>query len=174
MLWCLKSWQLNFLFNSFFKLRTKRTTLPEILLWMHPANERRRYNVTSSLIGWAHSQNAPCITCSLWGESTGNLGVSTIGHWSDSCLSTISVPVYGRPAGILGYQRNILEQLGWSKKSNLTQTPLCHTRGPCPVWHIDTLRARHNGHHFADDIFKYISLNENFWIFNKISLKYVP
>ena len=26
----------------------------------------------------------------------------------------------------------------------------------------------------ADDIFKYISLNENFWILNKISLKYVP
>ena len=25
-----------------------------------PANERRRYNVTSSLIGWAHTQNDPC------------------------------------------------------------------------------------------------------------------
>ena len=31
--------------------------LPEIILWMRPANERRRYTVTSSLIGWAHSQN---------------------------------------------------------------------------------------------------------------------
>ena len=30
------------------------------ILWMHPANERRRYNVKSSLIGWAHSQNDPC------------------------------------------------------------------------------------------------------------------
>ena len=29
------------------------------LLWMRQANERRRYNVTSSLIGWAHSQNEP-------------------------------------------------------------------------------------------------------------------
>ena len=27
---------------------------------------------------------------------------------------------------------------------------------------------------FADDIFWYIFLNENFWIANKISLKYVP
>ena len=27
---------------------------------------------------------------------------------------------------------------------------------------------------FADDIFKYIFLNENFRISNKISLKYVP
>ena len=25
-----------------------------------PANERRRYNVRSSLIGWAHTQNNPC------------------------------------------------------------------------------------------------------------------
>ena len=35
-------------------------TVPGIILWMRPANERRRYNVTSSLIGWAHSQNDPC------------------------------------------------------------------------------------------------------------------
>ena len=29
---------------------------------MRPANERRRYNVTSSLIGWTHSQGDPCIS----------------------------------------------------------------------------------------------------------------
>ena len=40
--------------------------------------------------------------------------------------------------------------------------------------HIDTLRPRQNGRHFADDIFKCILLNENFLILNKISLKYVP
>ena len=34
-----------------------------IILYMHPANERRRYIVTSSLIGWAHAQNDPCMTC---------------------------------------------------------------------------------------------------------------
>ena len=28
-------------------------------LCMQPANERQHYNVTSSLIGWAHSQNDP-------------------------------------------------------------------------------------------------------------------
>ena len=28
---------------------------------MRPANERRRYNVTSPLTGWAHTQNDPCI-----------------------------------------------------------------------------------------------------------------
>ena len=31
------------------------------LLCMRPANERRRYTITSSVIGWAHTQNDPCI-----------------------------------------------------------------------------------------------------------------
>ena len=30
---------------------------PGIILSMRPANKRRRYNVTSSLIGWSHSQS---------------------------------------------------------------------------------------------------------------------
>ena len=38
---------------------------------------------------------------------------------------------------------------------------------------VNTLRLRQNGRHFADGILKSISLNENFWILNKISLKYV-
>ena len=33
---------------------------PEIILYMGPANERWRYMVTSSLIGWVHIQNDPC------------------------------------------------------------------------------------------------------------------
>ena len=37
----------------------------------------------------------------------------------------------------------------------------------------NTLRPRQNGRHFADDIFKYIFLNENVWIPIKISLKFV-
>ena len=44
-------------------------TLPGIILYMRPANGRRRYNVTSSLIGWAHTQSDPCLTLScflLW------------------------------------------------------------------------------------------------------------
>ena len=39
---------------------------------------------------------------------------------------------------------------------------------------VNTLRPRQNGHHFADDIFKCIFLNENVWILIKISLKFVP
>ena len=44
-------------------------------------------------------------------------------------------------------------------------------------WHwgtLNTLRPRQNGSHFADDIWKCISLNENYWTVNKISLNYVP
>ena len=38
---------------------------------------------------------------------------------------------------------------------------------------FNTLRPRQNGRHFTDDIFKYISLNENVWFLFKISLKFV-
>ena len=37
-----------------------------------------------------------------------------------------------------------------------------------------TLGLRQNGHHYADDILKYIFLSENVWILIKISLKFVP
>ena len=37
-----------------------------------------------------------------------------------------------------------------------------------------TLRPRQNACHFSDNIIQHIILNETFWIFNKISLKYVP
>ena len=32
---------------------------------MYPANERQRYIVTSSLIGWVHTQNNPCVITAL-------------------------------------------------------------------------------------------------------------
>ena len=40
--------------------------------------------------------------------------------------------------------------------------------------HINTLRPKQNGHHFADDTFKRIFLNENIRISMKYSLKVVP
>ena len=33
-----------------------------IILGMGSANERRRYTVTSSLIGWAHTENDPWVS----------------------------------------------------------------------------------------------------------------
>ena len=38
-----------------------RWTCAGIILWTLPANERRRYIVTSSLICWVHSQNDLCL-----------------------------------------------------------------------------------------------------------------
>ena len=52
--------------------------IARIILCMRPANERRRYNVTSSLIGWAHAQNDPCccvISCH----------VELCYHWTCTC-----------------------------------------------------------------------------------------
>ena len=47
--------------------------------------------------------------------------------------------------------------------------------GHAQTWRqLNTLRPRPNGHHFADDIFKGIFLDENIWIPVKISLKFVP
>ena len=45
---------------------------------------------------------------------------------------------------------------------------------PCWIIHINTLRMRQNGRHFAHNIFKRILLNENVWIRIKNSLKFVP
>ena len=36
-------------------------TYSGIILCMRPANGRQRYIVTSSVIGWAHTQNDPCL-----------------------------------------------------------------------------------------------------------------
>ena len=49
---------------------------------MNPANERRRYNVTSSPIGWAHTQNEPCIT------------VQTVGLIPDDIMTWKHIPHY--------------------------------------------------------------------------------
>ena len=35
---------------------------PGIILGMGLANKRRRYNVTSFIIGWAHTKKDPCIS----------------------------------------------------------------------------------------------------------------
>ena len=41
-------------------------------------------------------------------------------------------------------------------------------------WNINILRPRQDGRYFADHLFKYVLLNENVWISNKLSLKFVP
>ena len=45
---------------------------------MRPANERQRYNVTSSLIGWAHTQIDPCWNQTATKISTFSYTVNTM------------------------------------------------------------------------------------------------
>ena len=40
--------------------------------------------------------------------------------------------------------------------------------------HFNSSPSGQNGHHFADDIFRYILVNENFYSLIKISLMFVP
>ena len=44
----------------------------------------------------------------------------------------------------------------------------------CKAMHLNTLRLRQNGCHFANDSLKCIFVNENVWILIKISLKLAP
>ena len=59
---------------------------------------------------------------------------------------------------------NRLHTIAWTNGD-----PVLLTRAPC----VKTLRARQNGRHFPDNIFKCIFLNENVWISFKIPLKFV-
>ena len=63
--------------------------------------------------------------------------------------------------------------LGLNVLDVLTSQSPCHRVPQAPIIIVNTLRPRQNGRHFADDIFKCILLNENAWIPNKISLKFV-
>ena len=49
----------------------------------------------------------------------------------------------------------------------------CHKLSVGLISAVNSLRRGQNGHHFADDIFKYIFLNGNVLISLKISLKFV-
>ena len=55
----------------------------------------------------------------------------------------------------------------------LLTSPLTNISVTRPQW-VNTLRPRQNGRHFAENIFKCIYLNENAWIYRKISLKFIP
>ena len=64
---------------------------PGIIWCMRPANERRRYTVTSSLIGWAHKQNDPW-PWQCWGMM-GNIN-TFLTHWgrvTHICLSKLTI-----------------------------------------------------------------------------------
>ena len=68
-----------------------KSTISGIILCMRPANERWLYNVTSPLIGWVPTKNAPCYICIVC--SADKLFVSSPGvdmAWTQEVLSPIN------------------------------------------------------------------------------------
>ena len=59
-----------------------------LILCMRPANERWCYNVTSSLIGWAHSQNGPWrwTKTTSWWPTSFTQSILLICHWNKTGL----------------------------------------------------------------------------------------
>ena len=70
-----------------------------------------------------------------------------------------------------------LSKQSWGWWFEMHSPPLWHHCNAKQMLHatatFNTLRPRYNGRHFADNMFKCIFLNENVWIPNKISLKFV-
>ena len=119
------------------------TTTPGIILCMGSANERRRYIVTSSLIGWTHIQNDPwilfvdlyrlAITCT---PIDGMHYQATRGFLQNNTKVTNT---------FFSFWRLIYKDNSCNKSSNLRLRGL-DTR-------LKLLKPAQNGRHFAEDIF---------------------
>ena len=75
-----------------------------IILCMRPANGSRRYNVTSSFIGWANSQNDPCVWSDFWlfilflsVWSLYGYSFLTLLMWKPSQIARFIGPTWGPP-----------------------------------------------------------------------------
>ena len=73
-------------------------------------------------------------------------------------------------ATLMTLSLNAFEMLFWSMQPHFFKPQYVNI--PCPG--INTLRTRQNGCHVAADILKCISMNENVWILNNMSLKCIP
>ena len=71
--------------NHNWSFKSRSISIPKIILFMRPTNERRRYIVTSSLMGWAHAQKDPC---GLGYHCTSRYPSMVQGHLQIQCLLT--------------------------------------------------------------------------------------
>ena len=92
--------------------------------------------------------------------------------WKQLIAMTIMVPTYKRHTSYVHTRPHAHTYISHSLVP-LIEGQQCGRRGHVMPSSFNTLRPRHNGRHFADDIFC-IFLNENVWIPIKISLKFVP
>ena len=75
------------------------------------------------------------------------------------------------------YRKSYYNEISWKVcifiSNQSMEIVFCSQFSLLVVVAFNTLRPRHNGRHFADDILKCIFLNENVWILIKISLTFV-
>ena len=143
-----------------------------IILYMLPANERRRYIVTSSVIGWAHTQNDPW-TCSIICQICAALFSHDNDLWWLSlriCTSAVSsiYRLWFQMALVLnGHSPSTLEggcpfktraQSAWPVVKILEYT-LPNVFQIILVFWMNTLMFSQNGYHITDDISKCFLLN---------------
>ena len=143
---------------------------------MRPANDRRRYIVTSSLIGWAHSQNDPYM-CHLTTRNWSNLYIIPIE--SIYTMTSDENQNLKSPVNWLFIQQ--LVQLTNKQKIKVPHRDIfCpeNASTKCRPFCSDCINSSYpeqNDRHFADDIFRCIfSWMKSFCILIKISLKFVP
>ena len=133
-----KAWELKIIHKENYRKSVSSEVVlpPGIILCMCPANERQCYNVTSSLIGWAHIWNNPWLPQLLWG-----ILLHGFRHfcWNESEVIPDQGPIFS-------------SQTFFSSCLSVSLIFL--------VAAVNTLRTEQHGWHFADNIFKYISLNE--------------
>ena len=116
----------------------------------HYANERRRYHIMSSLIGWADTQNEPCV----W------LNLGQIVYIADIHFGNICLDCRLRCRSVMHYPGRKWSKWYWKVFGEyLALSPsLCMEIFSFCVFvfrktSFRTLRPRQNGRHFADDIF---------------------
>ena len=141
-----------------------------IILCMGSANERRRYSVTSPLIGWAHTQNdlcfmSQCVTDQSFLFSIWVTSQNCDCHVTWFCYQLIAKP--GNKTATVSWPDPYIVQFHYN---TVQYNTLLHTAH----WWLNTLRLSQNGCHFPDNIFKCIFSNENVKVLIKISLKFVP
>ena len=71
-----------------------------IVLGMSSANERRRYNITSSLIGWAYTQNDTCQTHLFLADWTGAGSRLWVAGW---CINILEITKVDNQSSVKGH-----------------------------------------------------------------------
>ena len=90
---------------------------PRISLVMCPVNERRRCNATTSLIGWVHTKNDPCIMASM-------IKFKWLDHITDGCRDQV---VHGctskvNASNVTGLEFSVYEAMSEAKSPSLFST----------------------------------------------------